>query len=379
MKAQGLFPNIQLAATDYEQQEGNSKDEELGSDFSGIVTKVGNGVSSLNIGDRVIGLTLQLGCFKSHIVLDELQVTRVPSPSLVYDELTMEQLSTIPLPFVTAIYALRDRSNLKTNQTILIHTASGAVGLAAIQYCQLIGAKIIATAGTEEKRQFLREKYHVQHVFNSRDLLFVNEVRKLKPDGVNVVFNTLSGIFLQESIKLLSPLGHFIELGKRDIYSESNINMFQLRNDCSFHVVDLVRVAEARPDLVNNLLKETLNMINDKILKPISPLNVFEPSQIEEAFTLYNKATHIGKLVVRIASSSKEILLHEENNDNQDKLQSQNETFLSDSVCNHGTVVISGGFGGLGVEMTKWMIEKRKVKTNCTVVEKKYGGSQAKH
>ena len=163
-------------------------------------------------------------------------------------------------------------------------------------------------------------------------------------------------MFLQESVKLLSPLGHFIELGKRDIYSESNLNMFQLRKDCSFHVIDLATLSNTRPDLIHKILKEALDLIKENMLKPISPLTVFDASDIEEAFTLYNKAMHVGRLVVRMLSSEKELVL------NEDKVYSENERLFSESVCNHGTVIVSGGFGGLGVDMAKWMIEKRKVK-----------------
>ena len=165
LKARGLHPNVQSANIDDEEQEANSKDQEIGSDFSGIITRVGDQVSSLHVGDRIMGFAHRSGCFQSHIILDETVVIRVPSPSSVCDELTMEELSSIPSPFLTVLYALRHRTHLTANETILIHTASGAVGLAAIQYCQLIGAQIIATAGTEMKRQFLREKCHIPHVF----------------------------------------------------------------------------------------------------------------------------------------------------------------------------------------------------------------------
>ncbi|CAF4136379.1 unnamed protein product, partial [Adineta steineri] len=69
--------------------------------------------------------------------------------------------------------------------------ATGAAGQMCIQYCQYIDARVIATAGTEEKRRFLREHYGIEHIFNSRDASFVNQIRELLREGVDIIINSL--------------------------------------------------------------------------------------------------------------------------------------------------------------------------------------------
>ncbi|CAF0885307.1 unnamed protein product [Didymodactylos carnosus] len=310
LKARGLHPHASDGEMDYD------SDEVIGSDFSGIITRIGSNVNNnLKINDQIFGLTLQTGAIKSHIILDQNLVVKA-SPNF-----TMEQLCTLPTPFVTVIYCLRDCAHLQKGQTILIHAASGAVGLAAIQYCRMIGANVIVTAGTEKKRNFLREKYEIKHVFNSRNLSFITDIRQIAPNGVNVIINSLTGDFLQESIKLLAPAGHFIEIGKRDIYANGRLSLFPLRMSCSFHVVDLTTLQKYCPGKVQELLQYISQLCTNGILTPIAPMTVFEPSQIQQAVTIYSQATHMGKFVVRITDSDAQLEVEKEETKQQHQQQ----------------------------------------------------------
>ncbi|CAF0818008.1 unnamed protein product [Didymodactylos carnosus] len=302
LKARGLYPHIRQLGVEYMKQDGNARDEEIGSDFSGtIVGRGANVENSFKIGDKVFGVTISVGAFKSYIVVDQTQISHIPS------NFTMEEASGVPTAFLTVMLALEDRARLAQGQSILIHAASGAVGLAAIQYCQMIGANVICTAGTEDKRTFLKEKCGVTHVFNSRDLSFASNVRRIIPNGVDVVLNSLAGVLLQESIKLLAPHGHFIEIGKRDVYSSSKISLFELKSDCSFHVLDLVTYQQSCSQKINHMLKKLVEKFETGTLKPISPLTIFEASQVKDAFAIYNQTINMGKLIVRITSSTKEL------------------------------------------------------------------------
>ncbi|CAF4216355.1 unnamed protein product [Rotaria sp. Silwood2] len=308
LKARGLHPYTREVGAKYD------SDKAIGSDFSGIITRTGSKVNSnLRINSRVFGLTTNIGACKSHVILDQNQVVLAPS------NLTMEQLCTLPTPFITIIYCLRDCVRLEAGQTVLIHAATGAVGLAAIQYCRMIGANIIATAGTEEKRKFLHERCKIKHVFNSRNLSFTTKISEINPNGVDVIINSLSGDFLQESIKLLAPLGHFIEIGKRDVYANAKLSLFQLRTGCNFHVMDLTAIQNYRPEKVHALLNEISHLCKNGILIPITPMTVFEPSAIRQTITTYSQATHIGKVVVRITASNEQ--LHLENHEVEEQQQ----------------------------------------------------------
>ncbi|CAF3815614.1 unnamed protein product [Rotaria sp. Silwood1] len=312
----------------------------MGADFSGIIIRKDSQVK-YNINDRVIGTITNESVFKSHIIANENDIVHVPS------NLTMEELSTLPT-FLTVLYCLENPTS--------------GVGLAFIQYAQMIGANIIATAGTEEKRTFLREKYHIEHVFNSRDLSFISGVHQIAPNGVvDIIINSLSGIFINESLELLAPFGHFIELGKRDIYANSKLSLFSLRINCTFHIIDLISVKKYSPELIQLLLKNILNLCQNKKLKPITPIKEFDASQIQQAFFTYSQATHIGKFVIKIVESNERLKI-ESNQNEQQIQQKRKESVFPDEICNHETIVISGGLGGLGIDISKWMIKERGVK-----------------
>ncbi|CAF1638812.1 unnamed protein product, partial [Didymodactylos carnosus] len=163
LKGRGLFPHMEEFGIEYHQQHANARNEIVGSEFSGTIIRKGLQVKALNVNDTVIGATIHHGAFKSHVIVDQCLV--VPIKKLI-SETTMKKLQ----------YQL--------------HIQHG-VDIATVQYCQKIGAEIIVTAGTEEKREYLREQYGLKHIF-SRDLSFVYNIRQLFPDGVNVILNSLS-------------------------------------------------------------------------------------------------------------------------------------------------------------------------------------------
>ncbi|UJR38870.1 hypothetical protein I4U23_031538 [Adineta vaga] len=353
LKARGLYPYTRTFAQLDEHQPYMNRDTELGSDFVGTIIRACPDVS-FQPGDHVVGISA-CGVFRSHVIVDSTQVVCIPTEC----PLTDEQLSVMPVICLTVIYSLKYRVHLRRGQTVLIHAATGGAGQICIQYCQWIGARVLATAGTEEKRRFLREHYGIEYVFNSRDTSFVGDVRNILPHGVDVVINSLSGILLQESIKLLANHGHFVEWGKRDIFDKSQLSMFDFRSDCSFHVIDLVLILGKYPDICIAMLQEMVNLLIQGKLKVIEPTVVYEPSQVIDAFIRCNSGQFMGKAVVRVTKSNESLYL---NSIHQYNLPKDSDIMFPSNVCQQGTVLISGGFGGLGLTMSRWMIEKRDVK-----------------
>ncbi|CAF3504412.1 unnamed protein product [Adineta steineri] len=347
LKARGLYPHTRKFAQLDEDQPHMNRDTEPGSDFVGTIVRACPNVS-FQPGDRVVGISLR-GVFHSHVIVDSTQIVRIPSEC----SLTDEQLSVMPVICLTVIYSLKYRVHLRRGQTVLIHAATGGAGQICIQYCQWIGARVLATAGTEEKRRFLREHCGVEYVFNSRDASFVSGVRSILPHGVDVVINSLSGILLQESIKLLADHGHFVEWGKRDVFDKSPLSMFDFRSDCSFHVIDLVSLSIKHPNICTAMLQEMIDLLIQGKLKAIEPTVVYEPSQVIDAFMRSNSGQAMGKAVVRLTNSNESLCLNSVH---------YNDIMFPSTVCQQGTILISGGFGGLGLTMSRWMIEKRGVK-----------------
>ncbi len=294
LKFKGLYPFTRSAET----TNNDDLDTFVGMEFSGVIVNKGDQIDRFHLGDRVFGLVTRQSAFQSHLIVDENQIARAPST------LTMEECATLP-SHIVAIYALDHCARVRRGQTVLIHSAAGATGLACIQYCQSIGVKIIATAATEEKRAFLRETYQLTDVFNSQDLSFIPQIN----GQIDVIINSLSGIFLSESAKLLSPLGHFIELGKQDLFNKTQLPLFFFRASSKFHVVDLVTLQQYSPQTIANILQEISSRYEKGILRPISPLRVFEPSKIDEALSIYSLGLHQGKFVIRIGESCQRLLV----------------------------------------------------------------------
>ncbi|CAF1114673.1 unnamed protein product [Adineta steineri] len=355
LKTRGLYPHTRTFAQSEENQPKSNRDTEPGSDFVGTIVRACP-TTGFQVGDHIVGATGN-GTYHSHIMINSQLIVHIPSEC----PLTDEQLCGMPTPLLTVIYSLKYRVHLQPNQIVLIHAATGAAGQMCIQYCQYIGAHVIATAGTEEKRRFLHEYYGIEHVFNSRDTSFVNDIRRIFPQGVDVIVNSLSGILLKESIKLLACHGNFIEWGKRDIYHNSNLSMFQLRSDCSFHVIDFAGLADHVSPLIRLMLEEAIDLFVQRKLRAVEPTVTYEPSQVIEALLRCNSGQVMGKTVFRITSSDQPLNIHKKQSNSLLKVVSDNTMFPLE-VRNEGTILISGGFGGLGLTMSRWMIEQRGVK-----------------
>ncbi len=120
----------------------------IGMEFAGRVLQTGSTVGDLQPGDKVMGIGP--AAFSTHVRVRRDGVTKLPE--------TMETVAaaTVPVAFLTAYYAMVELGHIQPGETILIHGAAGGVGLAALQIAKLKGAKVIATAGTIEKRRFLQ-------------------------------------------------------------------------------------------------------------------------------------------------------------------------------------------------------------------------------
>ncbi|CAM2726330.1 unnamed protein product [Rotaria socialis] len=364
LKARGMYPHMRRFAQFDKDQPYEDRDTVLGFDFMGSVVRVNNPDSCLKPGDRVYGSSVK-GVFHSHLIVNEFDVVSIPQSC----SLTDEELAALPCGFLTAFYALKLRVQLTQGQTVLVHAASGATGQAFIQYAQLVGAQVLATAGSEEKRRMLREHFGIKHVFNSRDLSFVNSIREIYPKGIDVIVNSLTGSLMQESVKLLAPRGHFVELGKRDIFDKTFLPLYHLKSDCSYHIIDLIMLNTHGHMSPRVWLEEILEHFRTGKFKPIEPTVVVEPSDVIETFTKVNRGEAMGKSVIRIFSSKQPLQIKD---DIGIVPNSQHTSDMFPSlVCNHGTIIISGGFGGLGLTMTQWMIEERGVKRVCLMSRRK--------
>jgi acyl transferase domain-containing protein/thioesterase domain-containing protein/acyl carrier protein len=259
----------------------------FGLECAGKIVAFGEDVKAFKVGDEVIAFT-KAG-FSAYVTTSALSV--MPKP----EHLTMEEAATIPIAFMTAYYALHHLGRLCQGERVLIHAATGGVGLAAVQIAQLLGAEIFATAGNPEKRAFLHS-LGIEQVMDSRTLAFADIVmERTQGKGVNVVLNSLAGEFIPKSLSVLAPFGRFLEIGKRDIYENSQLNFRHFEKNLSFFVVG---VAPESPHF-SYLFSELIQHFKDKNLNPL-PNKVFPITKVVEAFKYMAQAKHIGKIVVSL-------------------------------------------------------------------------------
>src|SRR5262249_51372169 len=211
MNAMGLLPESAVA--------GGLAAHRLGLEVAGRVLRVGPRVRHVQPGEEVL----------ARVAEGFSGVVTAPGHCVVHrpKRLTPQQAAAIPAVYITAWYSLCHLARMARGETVLVHSAAGGVGGAAIQLAHRAGATIIATAGTKEKRDYLRDR-GVEHVFDSRSLDFYNRVMEVTNGrGVDIVLNFLTGRFISRSLQCLAPFGRFIELGKTDIYRNHKLSMEQ--------------------------------------------------------------------------------------------------------------------------------------------------------
>ncbi|WP_043811027.1 type I polyketide synthase [Allokutzneria albata] len=314
--------------------EGGIAGMHLGGECAGVITAVGPGVTRFRPGEEVFGSAP--GSFASHVIADENLISSVP------EEIGPLGAATMPVALLSASYGLLHQAKLRAGETVLVHGAAGGVGLAALQCAAFVGAKVIATAGTEEKRDFLK-LLGVEHVFDSRSLSFVADVLAVTGgQGVDVVLNSLGGEFIGRSLELLRFGGRFVELGKRDLYGDRNVSLFPLRNNISYFVVDIDQLGRLRHDEIVSQYEQVVTHLETGTIRPV-PYRAFPAARTAEAFRSLQHSRHIGKLVITF--------------DQRPPVEKalRRNGFTPDS---EGTYLVTGGASGFGAEVARWLTDR---------------------
>ena len=295
----------------------------LGSECAGTIVAVGERVQGLEVGDEVIALGS--GCFSTFVTTSAVTVVRRPAA------LDAETAAGVPLVFLTAEYGLNRLARLARGERILIHSACGGVGLAAVQLAQKAGAEIFATAGNPEKRAFL-EALGVPHVLDSRSLGFADEVMvRTGGEGVDVVLNALAGEFIPRSMGVLRGGGRFLEIGKRDIWDADRAA--RERPEIRYLAYDLADVVRDEPALFRSMLDELAAAFATGALKPL-PHRPFPLAAADEAFRFMAQARQIGKIVLTLPDAEA----------------------AGCAIRPDATYLVTGGLGGLGLEIARGLV-----------------------
>lgn len=272
----------------------------MGSDYAGIVTCVGGRINGFNPGDRVF--VLSAGSLKADNSIDgdshfsryqtvnENQLFHIP------DNLSFTDAACIPTVFITSYYALIWCGRLKSTDTVLIHTATGGVGLAAIELCKWKNCQVYATAGNAIKRNLLREM-GIPLVMNSRTTDFEKEIQSYTDGkGVDVILNTLSGEAVDAGLNILDFFGRFLQIDKKDIAANHAIRLGNFKKGLSFSGIDIALLTQDHA-MIKTIFTELSRLFLDGSLKPVR-FKVYPYHKLGDALNYMSRAEHIGKLVI---------------------------------------------------------------------------------
>ncbi|MGE0708948.1 MAG: beta-ketoacyl synthase N-terminal-like domain-containing protein [Planctomycetota bacterium] len=288
----------------------------LGGECAGVILALGPGVDEqLEVGAPVVSLAA--GALATHVLADAREVAPLPAG------LGFAAAATLPIVFATAWHALVERADLRPGQRVLIHSAAGGVGLAALQIAQGLGAEVFATAHPD-KWEFLRAQ-GVTRLATSRDPSFAQVFEaELGPRGLDVVLDATVGAMVDAGLGLLRPGGLFLEVGKRDVRDPAEVSA---RWGARYEAFDL---AELGPAGRGQLLRGVLGRVAAGELRPL-PRRLFALDRLPEALRYMAEARHRGKVVLRAAGAR------------------------------GGAALISGGLGALGQQTGAWLARARGV------------------
>ncbi|KAF5026934.1 hypothetical protein F66182_964 [Fusarium sp. NRRL 66182] len=270
----------------------------IGFECSGVVKRLGPGVTRFQAGDRVC--MLKAGSYANRVRVSVDRCHMIPNP------MTFEEAATIPSVYLCSLYAMYHLGELKEGQltkeqSVLIHSATGGVGIACIQLAQHKNAEIYVTVGTEEKRKFLETTFGIprNRMFSSRDTKFAREMMLATGGrGVNVVINSLIGELLDASWRIMADGGNMIEIGKRDIVDRNTLSMEPFDRNCSFRAVDMSYTRDIKDSLVARLFDELFVLIDGGHISPIHPITTFGFDDVVSALSYIRSGKHLGKMVI---------------------------------------------------------------------------------
>lgn len=182
-----------------------------GTDAAGTIDSLGDGVTQWKVGDRAYcdKPAAGFGSYATHAICDANHLHRLP------ENISFAQGAAVNVPYGTAYRALFHRANVKPGETVLIHGATGGVGLAAVQLAVAHGCVVIGTGGTERGCELVARQ-GAAHVLDHKSPGYLDQLAKLTNNaGVNVIVEMLANVNLDNDLKALAKFGRVVVIGSR--------------------------------------------------------------------------------------------------------------------------------------------------------------------
>ncbi|KAI0903082.1 BcBOA9 protein [Ustulina deusta] len=311
---------VGLNMKEYATFRGSFHSESLSHEGAGIVRRIGSDVTNVKVGDK--------------------------------DGLSFEEMAGMPLVFATAVYGLLYLGRLKKGEKVLIHSATGGVGLAAVQIAKMVGAEIFATVGTPAKREFLKREYGLEdsHIFSSRNTSFAAEIMAATNGrGIDVALNSLVRELLAASWSVMANNGRHIEIGRTDIMEFGILDLNVFKRNTTFSAFDFGVVADDHPEIVASVMKDVMKYLREGKICPLQPMALFPATQVSAAFAEFANPHRIGKVVVSFgpdSGSSRSLIAVRREHKGAVKFKAD------------GTYILIGCLGGLGRCLARFMVDR---------------------
>jgi NADPH:quinone reductase-like Zn-dependent oxidoreductase len=274
----------------------------LGYDVVGTVESVGTNVSGFLKGGRVTAPT-RFGGYAEYAVTDARAVVKIS------DSLNVAEATALCTQYGTAYYCAAIAANLREGEKVIIHAASGGVGSALMQYALYKNCKVIATTSSDSKIKLLKE-LGARHVINTAKENFYDAVKKIFPEGVDVIFDALGGKFIRQGIKLLNSGGRIVCYGASQmtgttLWSKIKAGLqFGIYHPAQFMMpsksligVNMLQIADKRPEVLQYCLQEVMKLYSEGIFKPMQG-KTFPAMDIAAAHRYLQEKKAVGKVAL---------------------------------------------------------------------------------
>ncbi len=275
-----------------------------GLEYSGIVLKKGKAVNSVSEGDKIMGLT-RFGAYATHLNIDADYVNKLPV------DWNFTEGASFLVNVLTAYYALTELGNIKQNQTVLIHSAAGGVGVYANRIAKKFNAYTIGTTGSPEKIELLKKEGYNDFIVRKKN--FKEELKeRLKNKELNLVLECIGGSVFKSSYEMLAPQGRLITYGSANFTPAGNrVNVLKaIYNYLTRPKIDPLKMINTNRSVMGfNLIwlwekkKQFAGMLNEieklNLEKPVIG-KVFPFEDLLSAVRYLQSGKSIGKVVVKI-------------------------------------------------------------------------------
>ncbi len=296
-----------------------TQDAVPGGEGAGVIVEIGSAVTDFAVGDRVMGVLIGAG---PRVVADHRMVAAIPAGW------SFAEAAGVSVAFLTAYYALADLGEVRAGESLLVHAATGGVGMAAVQLARHWGLEVFATASTGKWNMLRATGFDEDHIADSRTLEFERKfLTGTGGNGVDVVLDSLAGEFVDASLRLLPRGGRFLEMGKTDIRDAGVIaDRYQ---GVRYRAFDLFEIA---PERIRAMLADLVGWFEAGVLRPL-PVTTWDVRRAPDAYRFLGQARHTGKLVLTMPGA-----------------------FAA------GTVLITGGTGMAGAVLARHLVAEHGVR-----------------